>query len=123
MSQPQGAPGRVDFESMTAAQAYSYIISNVGATYPKRDQVDSLIVAEVNSRGTQGRYIYRETDMPLINGGAGRGIGKWRCFKITGVESRITAAVIRYQAAIERAIFVIVEIIAGAIQIKSAGTS
>ena len=58
--------------SMTAAQAYTHIISNVGATYPKRDQVDSLIVAEVNSRGTQGRYIYRETDMPLINGGIGR---------------------------------------------------
>jgi hypothetical protein len=31
-----------------------------------------LIVAEVNSRGIQGRYIYRETDMPLINGGLGR---------------------------------------------------
>ena len=58
--------------SMTAAQAYSWIVSNVGPTIPKRDQVDSLIVAEVNSRGTQGRYIYRETDMPLINGGLGR---------------------------------------------------
>jgi hypothetical protein len=61
--------------SMTASQAYAYIINNVGATFPKRDQVDSLIVAEVNSRGTQGRYIYRETDMPLINGGAGRVLG------------------------------------------------
>ncbi len=58
--------------SMTAAQAYSWIMSNVGPTVPERDQVDSLIVAEVNSRGTQGRYIYRETDMPLINGGLGR---------------------------------------------------
>ena len=58
--------------SMTAAQAYSWIVSNVGPTVPKRDQVDSLIVAEVNSRGTQGRYIYRETDNPLINGGLGR---------------------------------------------------
>jgi hypothetical protein len=58
--------------SMTAAQAYSWIVSNVGPTVPKRDQVDSLIVAEVNSRSTQGRYIYRETDNPLINGGLGR---------------------------------------------------
>jgi hypothetical protein len=58
--------------SMTAAQAYSWIVSNVGPTYPKRDQVDSILVAEVNSRGIQGRYIYRETDMPLINGGLGR---------------------------------------------------
>ncbi|WP_207510623.1 pectate lyase family protein [Longitalea luteola] len=58
--------------SMTAAQAYTYIINNAGATYPRRDQVDSLIVAEVNSRGTQGRYVYRETDLPLINGGIGR---------------------------------------------------
>jgi hypothetical protein len=61
--------------SMTASQAYTYVIANVGATYPKRDQVDSLIMAEVNSRGTQGRYIYRETDMPLINGGLGRVLG------------------------------------------------
>jgi hypothetical protein len=61
--------------SMTASQAYAWIINNVGPTYPKRDQVDSLIVAEVASRGTQGRYIYRETDMPLINGGVGRVLG------------------------------------------------
>jgi hypothetical protein len=61
--------------SMTAAQAYSWIVSNVGPTVPKRDQVDSIIVAEVNSRGIQGRYIYRETDMPLINGGLGRVLG------------------------------------------------
>ena len=60
---------------MTAAQAYAWIISNVGPTVPKRDQVDSLIVAEVASRGTQGRYIYRETDMPLINGGLGKVTG------------------------------------------------
>jgi hypothetical protein len=58
--------------SMTAAQAYSWIVSNVGPTVPKRDQVDSLLIVEVNSRGTQGRYMYRETDMPLINGGVGR---------------------------------------------------
>ncbi len=61
--------------SMTAAQAYAWIISNVGPTVPKRDQVDSLIVAEVASRGTQGWYIYRETDMPLINGGLGKVTG------------------------------------------------
>lgn len=58
--------------SMTAAQAYQWIITNVGANVPRRDQVDSLMVAEVNSKGTQGYYVYRETDLPFTNGGLGR---------------------------------------------------
>ena len=36
--------------AMSAGQAYEYIIENVGANYPRRDQVDALMVAEVASR-------------------------------------------------------------------------
>jgi hypothetical protein len=61
--------------SMTAAQAYQWIINNVGANVPRRDQVDSLMVAEVSSRGTQGYYVYRETNLPFINGGLGKVTG------------------------------------------------
>jgi hypothetical protein len=61
--------------SMTAAQAYQYIIDNAGATLPRRDQVDSLMIAEVSSKGTQGWYVYRETSLPFINGGVGKVTG------------------------------------------------
>ncbi len=57
--------------AMTAAQAYEYIIQNVGASYPRRDQVDQLLIDEVASKGTQGMYAYRETDLPFTNGGLG----------------------------------------------------
>jgi hypothetical protein len=61
--------------SMSAAQAYQWVGDNVGANYPRRDQVDSLMVAEVRSRGTKGWYVYRETDLPFINGGIGKVVG------------------------------------------------
>ncbi|WP_207428546.1 LamG-like jellyroll fold domain-containing protein [Pedobacter sp. SYSU D00535] len=56
---------------MSAAQAYQYVINHVGANYPRRDQVDAFLVDEVESRGTKGHYVYRETDLPLSNGGLG----------------------------------------------------
>ncbi|WP_207534764.1 LamG-like jellyroll fold domain-containing protein [Desertivirga arenae] len=62
---PNAAP------SMSAAQAYEYIINHVGASYPRRDQVDALLVDEVNSRGTKGLYVYTEKDLPFSNGGLG----------------------------------------------------
>ena len=57
--------------TMTAAQAYQHVIDNVGANYPRRDQLDALMVDEVASKGTKGVYVYRETDVPLANGGLG----------------------------------------------------
>ncbi|TGE03868.1 cellulose binding domain-containing protein [Hymenobacter fodinae] len=56
---------------LTAAQAYQQVIDSVGATYPRRDQVDGLMVDEVRSRGTKGLYVYTETDLPFANGGLG----------------------------------------------------
>ncbi|WP_114782863.1 LamG-like jellyroll fold domain-containing protein [Botryobacter ruber] len=61
--------------ALTAAEAYEHVITNVGANYPRRDQVDQLLVNEVSSRGTQGMYAYRETDLPLANGGLGEVFG------------------------------------------------
>lgn len=57
--------------TLTAAEAYEYVIANVGANYPRLDQVDGLLIDEVNSRGTEGMYVYRESDLPLSNGGVG----------------------------------------------------
>ena len=57
--------------TLTAGQAYQHVIDNVGANYPRRDQVDALMVDEVASKGTKGVYVYRETDVPLSNGGLG----------------------------------------------------
>ena len=55
----------------TAEQAYAWVIDSVGACYPRRDQVDALLASEVASRGTQGYYVYRESDLPFSNGGLG----------------------------------------------------
>nr|WP_294895593.1 LamG-like jellyroll fold domain-containing protein [uncultured Pedobacter sp.] len=57
--------------TLTAEQAFAKVIDSVGASYPKRDQVDSLIVAQLNSKGTEGIYLYRESDLPFTNGGVG----------------------------------------------------
>lgn len=57
--------------ALTAEQAYQLIIDSVGASYPRRDQVDNLMVDEVKSKGLLGMYVYRETDLPLANGGLG----------------------------------------------------
>ncbi|OQP53619.1 LamG-like jellyroll fold domain-containing protein [Niastella populi] len=57
--------------AFTAAQAYAWVIDSVGASYPRRDQVDSLLAEEVRSRGTKGYYVYRESDLPFTNGGVG----------------------------------------------------
>ncbi len=77
-----GYPGITDFRTepfdypaknpdMTAEEAYQYIIDNAGPVYPRRDQLDQLLINEVASRGTEGLYVYRETDIPLANGGVG----------------------------------------------------
>ncbi|MCC2546589.1 T9SS type A sorting domain-containing protein [Hymenobacter sp. BT175] len=60
---------------LTAQQAYQHVIDSVGAAYPRRDQVDGLMIDEVRSRGTQGYYVYNETDLPFSNGGLGNVFG------------------------------------------------
>lgn len=56
---------------LTAQQAFDNIVLSVGASYPKRDQVDSLMIADLKSKGTEAFYVYRETDLPFENGGVG----------------------------------------------------
>ncbi|TWI85085.1 putative secreted protein (Por secretion system target) [Lacibacter cauensis] len=57
--------------SLSAAQAYEYVMNNAGSNYPRRDQVDALLISEVASKGVNGFYVYRETDLPFTNGGVG----------------------------------------------------
>lgn len=68
-SQPFAYPTAVP--QYSAADAYQQVIDQAGASYPRRDQVDQLMIDEVKSRGTAGLYVYRETDLPLSNGGLG----------------------------------------------------
>jgi hypothetical protein len=56
---------------MTAAQAYQRVIDSAGPVFPRRDQLDQFLINEVASKGTQGFYVYRETNLPLSNGGVG----------------------------------------------------
>ena len=57
---------------MSAKKTYAYLIDHVGATLPQRDQVDAFLIQELQSKGTLGFYTYRESDLPLDNGGLGR---------------------------------------------------
>lgn len=59
----------------TAQNAYEQIISNVGASFPKRDQVDSLMISDLISLGQKAFYVYRETDLPFQNNGVGKIVG------------------------------------------------
>lgn len=47
---------------MTAERAYQWIVDNVGASLPKRDQVDAYLVEELTSLGTKGTIIRNETN-------------------------------------------------------------
>nr|WP_294906721.1 LamG-like jellyroll fold domain-containing protein [uncultured Lacibacter sp.] len=58
--------------TMSAAQAYDYVMNNAGSNYPRRDQLDGLLISEVASKGVDGFYVYRETDLPFTNGGVGQ---------------------------------------------------
>jgi len=58
--------------TLSAAQAYDYVMNNAGSNYPRRDQVDGLLISEVASKGVDGFYVYRETDLPFSNGGVGQ---------------------------------------------------
>lgn len=60
---------------LTAQESFDKAVLDVGASYPKRDQVDSLIVSNLSSKGTDAFYVYREYDLPFINGGLGHVYG------------------------------------------------
>jgi len=69
MSAPFSYPGSNN--PLTAAEAFKYVAKNAGALYPHRDEVDKLLVEELRSVGLAGLYAYRESDLPLLNGGLG----------------------------------------------------
>ncbi|WP_051230305.1 pectate lyase family protein [Epilithonimonas caeni] len=56
---------------LSATQAFDYIVKNAGANFPKRDDVDELIISEVKSLGKKGIYVFTENDLPLANNGVG----------------------------------------------------
>lgn len=55
--------------TLTAAQAYTSVLENVGAT--PRDEVDTYVVTLVQSLGTEGKIIGNQDDTGLSNGGYG----------------------------------------------------
>lgn len=61
--------------TLTAQGAFDNIIAGVGASYPRRDQVDQLMISDLNSKGTVATYLYVQTDLTtqfgFTNGGAG----------------------------------------------------
>ncbi|MBC8053540.1 MAG: T9SS type A sorting domain-containing protein [Sphingobacteriaceae bacterium] len=61
--------------ALSAVAAYQHVIDNVGATYPHRDELDAFLIDEVKSKGVKGFYVYKETDLPLANGGLGNVYG------------------------------------------------
>ncbi|SHL44749.1 Por secretion system C-terminal sorting domain-containing protein [Flavobacterium pectinovorum] len=65
--------------TLSAQDAYSKIVSDVGASYPRRDQVDDLMISDLMSKGTTATYVYVQTDLTtqfgFINGGAGHVYG------------------------------------------------
>lgn len=62
-----GSPG-----ILTAAQTYQSILQKVGASYPRRDQVDQFMINELTSLGIQGITISTFTNENLLpTGGPG----------------------------------------------------
>ncbi|ETS72973.1 pectate lyase C [Pestalotiopsis fici W106-1] len=54
---------------MTAPNAVTWVLNNVGANYPSRDSVDSRLVSEVQTWGATGELISDETASPMYGPG------------------------------------------------------
>ncbi|HEY6143836.1 MAG TPA: LamG-like jellyroll fold domain-containing protein [Flavobacterium sp.] len=65
--------------TLTAQQAFDKAVLSVGASYPRRDQVDNLIISDLMSKGTTATYVYIQKDLTdqfgFVNGGAGHVYG------------------------------------------------
>lgn len=57
--------------AMGTRKAFDWVVQHVGANYPRRDELDELLIQELNSLGTEATYVYTEADIPLSNGGLG----------------------------------------------------
>lgn len=64
---------------LTAQAAYENVVAGVGASYPRRDQVDHLMISDLQSKGTTATYVYVQSDLTsqfgFTNGGAGHVYG------------------------------------------------
>lgn len=56
----------------SARAAFEQVVLEAGAVLPSRDDVDCLILSEVASKGKRGALIFKESDLPLGNGGLGK---------------------------------------------------
>jgi len=65
--------------ALTAQQAYDKAVLTVGASYPRRDQVENLMISDLMSKGTTATYVYVQSDLTkqfgFVNGGAGHVYG------------------------------------------------
>jgi hypothetical protein len=65
--------------TLSAVDAFDKIVTSVGASYPRRDQVENLMISDLSSKGTTATYVYVQTDLTskfgFINGGAGHVYG------------------------------------------------
>ena len=65
--------------SLSAQDAYDKIVLSVGASYPRRDQVDNLMISDLMSKGTTATYMYDRASFAkqfgFINNGAGHVYG------------------------------------------------
>ncbi|PXY47404.1 pectate lyase [Flavobacterium hydrophilum] len=65
--------------TLTAQDAYDKIVASVGASYPRRDQVDNLMISDLMSKGTVATYMYDRASFAkqfgFINNGAGHVYG------------------------------------------------
>ena len=65
--------------TLSAVDAFDKIVASVGASYPRRDQVENLMISDLSSKGTTATYVYVQTDLTskfgFINGGAGHVYG------------------------------------------------
>lgn len=65
--------------TLSAVDAYNKIVASVGASYPRRDQVENLMISDLMSNGTKATYVYVQSDLTtkfgFINGGAGHVYG------------------------------------------------
>ncbi|GGF46166.1 hypothetical protein GCM10011339_38330 [Echinicola rosea] len=58
---------------MTAQESYDYVLEQVGANYPRRDEVDEFLMTELTSLGLDGKLIANERELPM--GGPGQLFG------------------------------------------------
>jgi hypothetical protein len=66
--------------ALSAQAAFDKIVASVGASFPKRDQVENLMISDLMSKGTTATYVYVQSDLTkapynFSNGGAGHVYG------------------------------------------------